>query len=392
MDLSREIAALRGSESVLEAARKLDLKPATLKKRFERAGLRPSDFTSHGEPAASTPPEPPDPVAEHLAARARKIERSERSDLIERLAAAEARADFVSEIRGGAVRSDTLQIGAREFGSGVREATAIALLSDAHIEESVRAEAVSGRNSYDLEISERRMARFFAGFRWLINHHRGDFQIRDAILWLGGDLITGAIHDELIESNALAPVDAILELKRRLVAGIRYLLEDPQLASLVIPCNVGNHGRTTAKRRVKTLTENSYEWLLYNVLADEFASEPRVTFVIPRSAHTYVTAYDFKLHFHHGDEVRYWGGVGGLSIPLNKRIPRWDNVKSCDYHHVGHFHQFIDLGRVIVNGSVIGYTEYAMSAGCDFEPPQQAFYLLDSKRGKTSVTPIWVEG
>jgi hypothetical protein len=24
------------------------------------------------------------------------------------------------------------------------------------------------------------------------------------------------------------------------------------------------------------------------------------------------------------------------------------------------------------------------------EPPQQLFYLLDSKRGKTAVSPIWV--
>jgi hypothetical protein len=39
----------------------------------------------------------------------------------------------------------------------------------------------------------------------------------------------------------------------------------------------------------------------------------------------------------------------------------------------------------------MGYNAYAMSIGADFEEPRQAFYLLDAKRGKTCVSPIWVK-
>jgi hypothetical protein len=43
-----------------------------------------------------------------------------------------------------------------------------------------------------------------------------------------------------------------------------------------------------------------------------------------------------------------------------------------------------------VNGSVVGYNGYAMAIKATPEPPQQAFYILDSKRGKTCKSPIWV--
>ncbi len=39
------------------------------------------------------------------------------------------------------------------------------------------------------------------------------------------------------------------------------------------------------------------------------------------------------LHFHHGDEVKYQGGIGGIAVPLLKAVAGWDAVKRCDYHH-----------------------------------------------------------
>jgi hypothetical protein len=57
---------------------------------------------------------------------------------------------------------------------------------------------------------------------------------------------------------------------------------------------------------------------------------------------------------------------------------------------MGHWHQLVDYGDVTVNGSLIGYNAYAMSVRAKPEPPQQAFYVLDSKRGKSCRAPIWV--
>ena len=75
---------------------------------------------------------------------------------------------------------------------------------------------------------------------------------------------------------------------------------------------------------------------------------------------------------HHHDELKYQGGVGGLGIPLLKRVPAWDLVKRADVHCIGHWHQLLDYGRAVVNGSLIGYNAFAQSIGASPEPPQQA--------------------
>ena len=86
--------------------------------------------------------------------------------------------------------------------------------------------------------------------------------------------------------------------------------------------------------------------------------------------------------------MRYGGGVGGLTIPVNKAIAQWDKLHQVDLDVFGHFHQFMDGGKFISNGSLIGYNAYAMSIKAGFEPPKQAMFLIDKKRFKTFVAPI----
>lgn len=281
-----------------------------------------------------------------------------------------------------------------ELGSGHREATAVAMLSDVHVEEHVRAGETPTGNEYNPKIAEEALARFFAGYRWLIDFHRRErgegFRITDALLWLGGDLMSGHIHDELKETTDKTPIETLLWLRPRIVAGIDLLLADPKLERLHVPCSYGNHGRNTIKPYRAKGAAHSYEWLLYQWLAAHYADDKRVTFLADQSAHQYVQVYDKQLHFHHGDETNYNGGSGGVTIPVNKSVAQWDIARRCDVHHFGHWHQYLDLGRVVMNGSAIGFNAYAMSIKATPEPPQQAFYLLDSKRGRTCKSPIWV--
>ena len=45
----------------------------------------------------------------------------------------------------------------------------------------------------------------------------------------------------------------------------------------------------------------------------------------------------------------------------------------------------------MVNGSIVGYGAYALRAKCQFEPPKQAFVLIDSKRGKCGFQDVWTD-
>ena len=272
--------------------------------------------------------------------------------------------------------------------TGKRPAAAVALLSDIHAEESVlRTEAIA--NEYSLPIAERRVSRFFAGVTWLIKHAPA-FDVDTLVLWLGGDLISGDIHDELLERCEVPPAEATLIVRDWLVAGFRSVLAALPDMRIVVPCSCGNHSRTTQKMRAATGYGHSWEWLLYQVLGHDFRGEPRIQFHATRDEMQYVDVHGFSLAFHHGHRMRYNGGIGGVTIPAVKACHRWEQWRQCDFFNFGHFHTRIDLGQIAFNGSVIGPSPYGFAIGAAPEPPQQSFYLLDDKRGKTMASPVWV--
>jgi len=291
-----------------------------------------------------------------------------------------------------AVRADAPppSIQRRERVYGLREATMLACASDWHIEEHVDPAKIGGVNAFDLAIAESSARRFFDALVWLYDHHSTHFAVRDLVLWLGGDIISGYIHEELVETNGLAPLPAIRFARELIGSGIRMLLAETQLASIVVPCSYGNHGRTTIKSRIVSGAENSYETHLYHALASDFANEPRVRFAIARGPLLYLDVYGMTVRFTHGDAVRYGGGVGGISIPINKAIAGWDSTRRAHLTVMGHWHQYMHGQRALVNGSLVGHSPFGDWIKCQFEAPRQAFTLIDARRGPCMSTPIWV--
>lgn len=314
---------------------------------------------------------------------------SDLKSLTEQLHDARERVSFVEAVRDNVRPPVVLP---RERVSGIRELTGVALFSDWHVEENVDPESIGGLNEYTLDIADHRIEKLINSCCWTVEHHRSDghLAIRDMVVWLGGDLMSGYIHEELEETNQLSPTETILWLQKRIRDAIYTILERLQLETLTVVCSYGNHGRTTKRTRIQSGYANSFEWLMYNILAEEFRHEPRVRFEITRSSHQYVEVYGKLLRFHHGDEVEYKGGVGGLSVPMLKSIMRWDIARRADVYNFGHFHQLTDLGRAVVNGSLIGFNPYAQKIQASPEPPQQAMYFMDSKRGKCMTTALWV--
>lgn len=339
-------------------------------------------------PAAKPKPEELEPVQEHRMRRELRESQAKVKALVSQLSDARAMRDIARE---AAEASDAVEpIRPRERKSGLREATAMVLASDWHIEEEVQPEKVAGRNRYNLEISARRAERFFEATRWAMTWQREVFHVRDLVLWLGGDLITNYLHPDNIESNLLAPVQAIATAESYISSGIDFLLEDDKLERLVVPCNDGNHGRLTEKTRAATRMENSLEWLLYETLRRRYAGNPRVQFQIANGDHLYLDVYGRTVRFTHGDSVNYGGGVGGITIPIYKALARWDTVRKAALTVMGHFHQRTSLADLIINGSLIGYSPYSMRIGARFESPAQDFTMLDPLRFKSVSMPLWV--
>ena len=273
------------------------------------------------------------------------------------------------------------------------EAVPLILASDWHVEEEVDAEKMHGINAYSLDIARERSRRFFVNSLRLVELAARDSVVRRCVVGLLGDLFSNSIHPELMEINQLGPQPAARFAKDLLAGGIRHWLDNSDL-EWEFNCVGGNHGRMTEKTRIATNAENSLETFAYHFLAAEFKNEPRVKFRIAPGDMLYTDVFpQYRVRFIHGDQISYGGGVGGVTIPLNKWIARQDNSIRADLTCLGHFHQLADGGRFLLNGSLIGPSPYSQRFGFSPEKPAQQFALIHSRHGgcKSLVAPIWVD-
>ena len=339
-----------------------------------------------------TLPPPRDRVHEGRQARAAADLKAENKRLAEHVAALEDRLEAFTQGRelASPLPAITGPRKGRVLSRDKREATAVVLASDWHVGEKVDPRFVSGLNEYNPDIARLRSRRFFEATEWLIAKERKYATLNNLVLWLGGDFLSGYIHGELVESNFMSPIEETHFAKALLTEGIDQLLLIPDL-SLSVVCSIGNHDRTTDKTRIATASRNSYTWGMYCDLAAWYRQDERVKFQVADGHHTTLDVYDMRIHFHHGDSVRSAGGIGGITVPLNRAVAQWSLKYGSHLSCVGHFHQYGSGERLVTNGSLIGYSTYAdWLPGAAPEPAQQAFFLVDAKRGKTANYKLWV--
>jgi hypothetical protein len=268
------------------------------------------------------------------------------------------------------------------------ETIPLLLCSDWHCGAIVDPATVCGLNQYDVEIFHERAAALFRNTLRVVRMLRSTTEVSKCVIWLGGDLIDNWLHPDQVETQVLSPTQQLIECERAIVAGLDYLLEHGDFERIIVPCSFGNHGRTTDKMRAGNAAATSYEWLMYKSLARHYKHEDRLVFDISDGNIHYVNVLGHRLRFHHGDAIRYGGGVGGITIPLQKWIYRQDQGIKADHTFMGHFHQLTMGQNWSVNGSLIGATPYGMKLGFAPERPQQLLRCIDSERGFTISAPI----
>lgn len=284
---------------------------------------------------------------------------------------------------------DVFSINPSGSSSRLNRAIPIVSLSDWHIEERVESGVVNGFNDYNLKIAEERAKKLFINLIKVNTILSRDVSINDIVLWLGGDFISGYIHDELIENNQLSPLEAIRAAKKMIRSGIDFILSNTKL-NLIIPCSVGNHGRNTKKMHISTSYKTNYEFMMYCDLQDFYQTNKRVTFHINKSDDCYVESLGRVNRFFHGEQIKYGGGIGGLTVPLIKFIHRKNQQQHADMNFLGHFHQNLyPTQDSCVNGSMIGLSGYGYKLGFKPEVPCQAYTLLNQKYGYTIKTPLF---
>jgi hypothetical protein len=151
----------------------------------------------------------------------------------------------------------------------------------------------------------------------------------------------------------------------------------------------------TQQMRIQTRGSNSLELFMMRTIAERYADNPRVFSHIPNGAMLFTEHFEnFNVRWIHGDNISYGGGVGGITIPINKKIAAWDRAQRASLTVMGHFHQLTHGGSFICNGSLIGYNPYAQSIGASPERPRQAFFTVNARNGGEMgmFAPIWLDG
>lgn len=281
------------------------------------------------------------------------------------------------------------QIGSTAAGKG-SSCTAILMLSDLHLEEKVDPDVCMGFK-YDLEIAAKRNDRVINTAIDVLENQRRFFPWKDMVIWLGGDMISGAIHQELEATNFQGPAEAILFAQDMMLADIEKIRTALNPRKVTIVCNMGNHGRTTHRKRFSDGYNHSWEWLAFHNMARLFAKDKSVEFIIAKGSLIEIEIESTPVRFTHGDDIRFEGGVGGVFIPLAKKIANWDRRWKAAKTILGHFHTHFHIDAAVMNGCLIGPNAYSIAGGFAAQRPSQTTAIVDSRRGFVDVTQIFAE-
>lgn len=380
--------------AAMEAARRTKIHHATFSNRVKRAkilyNLEPDLSLERQEDQPDYTGEEREPKIklenQQLKKRVRELE--------QKMVVTDALGDLFTGLSGARLQPPRW-LAPKRTNKSKERAIACTLFSDLHLDEVVRPEELNWVNGYNREIAVARMRRYFENLIKLCRDYINGIRLDGLVLALGGDMLSGNIHEELKETNEAPILDSILFWSEQIAAGINMLRElDVQI---YIPCVVGNHGRMTRKPRAKFRALDNFDWMLYHILAREFRHDTAISFDIPEEADHRFMVYQTKFQLTHGDQFRGGSGIAGMLSPLmlgdhRKRKREAATGQPYDYLLMGHWHQLAHVRGLVINGSLKGYDEYAAISNFDFEPPQQAFWLVDPKWGKTIDAPVHVLG
>lgn len=332
---------------------------------------------------------------EHRLRKEIKVLRASLSQALDQKNSDEEYEQFVARVSSSArgLKDDTWL---RKYTATKRGSVFVAQFSDLHAEEEVDPAVMNWVNGYNLEISEARVKRYFENVCVVAFDTLKGLRFNGIVLNLIGDLITGWIHEELAQTNAASPQEACLHVVGWLRAGINLLKKE--FKKVKIPCVIGNHGRMTDKMPHKYPVASSFDWLIYAILQDSFAGDPDVSFQVPKSIDTFYRIFSYRFALEHGNCFK--GGsnaISGVYPSISLGNYRKKNAEQAvnnpfDFLQIGDKHQLKFLGSIFMNGSIIGYNEYARDLKFGFEKPQQQFFVVDSEHGPTIKGEIFVQG
>ena len=281
-----------------------------------------------------------------------------------------------------------------QISDSAQQITPLAVLSDIHYSEVTRAEAVNGVNAYNPKIAKERLHRWAEQLLIECFDRRTTHDYPGVVIALGGDMVSGDIHEELAETNEVPTMVALLELLEIMLGVLERVRGE--FKQVFIPCTFGNHGRNTRKVRFKRRPYSNFDWLLSCLLVKYLGTKEGYQFLVPESTDTYFRVQGRAFLLNHGDTTGARGGDGfiGSLGPIKRgegKVRRASEKMRMPFQHFvhGHWHSQYVLGSILSNGCVCGYNEYAKDQlRAEPEPPQQILAFINHPWGVVGYSPL----
>lgn len=276
----------------------------------------------------------------------------------------------------------------------------ITLWSDWHYGEVVNKREVGGINKFNATIAKKRVERLVGTTVDLCYNHMGRAKTvyPGIVVGILGDMIGGAIHPELAETNDRTPQQSIFEVAELIIAGLKTLLQHfPHVWAI---CVAGNHARGTMKPRFKQRMATSNELVVYKMVQTAFEGNKNIDFLIPDEADAFFSVFGHRFMATHGDSLGVKGGDGiiGALGPIMRGTIKTHNSEAkigrdFDTLLIGHWHQYVPMRTVICNNSLKGYDEFAkLALRAEYSRPSQALFFCHPEHGLTAFWEVYLEG
>ena len=277
-----------------------------------------------------------------------------------------------------------------------RHATPVLMLSDLHFDEVVDPKAMHYLNAYNREIAEIRFRHTIEMACELPTEYFTGLNYDGIVVLCGGDWWAGWIHPELVETNDGASILDGLVHWTPIVAGALQRLADVY-GRVATYWTWGNHGRIShGKPKFKGAARDNIEWVMAHQIRQLLRDDKRITFVIPDAMDVMVPVYDTRIRLEHGNlGMRGGSGIAGALSPLLLGVHRatrqatWEQ-RPFDVLMVGHWHQetFIPSRGLCINGSMVGYDEFARGLKLEPELAKQSLVIVTPEHGVSFSAPI----
>lgn len=277
--------------------------------------------------------------------------------------------------------------------------TALLLLTDHHVGARFTREEMAGLNHYDIEEYSRRL-KYVVRKTIRLTRGRPDLVVPEIVVFLGGDMIDGLIHDSIERNADAAPADQVVIGSWLLAQAIQELAANFERVRVV--CAPGNHGRIRKPHEMESVTQN-FDTLLYLLCRAHLRRQANVSFQIPREWWSHVDIEGHGVLCLHG-HVGVKGVTGNATFPGYGLRRAADNLQHIQrrlnqparYIVMGHFHSYFSTsheeGLLVINGSIMGSNPYALAGGFPYRPAVQVLMLFHRAHGMTAQHLLTPEG